>query len=129
MKLSAAPADAILEMLAHAVRHEKLGVFRPAVAALGEAYLLLAERLAVGRAGVVLMRRAIADVAFDDDQGRHVVGAPETLDGLRQPLRVVGVADALHVPAIGEEARRDVVAERQIRMSFDGDAVAVVDPA
>ena len=48
---------------------------------------------------------------------------------LRQPLRIVGVADALHVPAIGEEARRDVVAEGQIRVAFDRHAVAVVDPA
>ena len=42
---------------------------------------------------------------------------------------IVGVADALHVPAIGEEARRDIVAEGEIRMPFDRDAVAVVDPA
>ena len=129
MKLSAAPRHAVLEMLAHPVRHKKLGVFRPAVAALGEAYLLLAERLAVGCARVVLMRRAIADVAFDDDQGRHVRCAPENLNGLRQPLGVVGVAHAMDVPAIGQEARRDVVAERQIRVSLYRDAVAVVDPA
>ena len=43
--------------------------------------------------------------------------------------RIVGVADALHVPAIGEEARRDVVAEGEIGVAFDRHAVAVVDPA
>ena len=48
---------------------------------------------------------------------------------LREPLRVVGVADLLHVPAIGQEARRDVVAEGEIGVAFDRDAVAVVDPA
>ena len=116
MKAFAAPAHAVPEMLAHAVRHQKFGVLGPAVAALGEAYLLLAERLAVGGAGVVLMRGAIADVTLDDDQGRHIVGAPKGLDRLRQPLSIIGVADALHVPAIGEETRRDIVAESQIRV-------------
>ena len=84
MKPSAALADAVLEMLAHAVGHEKLGVLGPAVAALGQAYLLFAERLAVGGAGVVLMRCAVADMALDDDQRRRVVGPPENLDRLRQ---------------------------------------------
>ena len=116
-------------MLAHAVRHQKLGVLGPAVAALGETDLLLAERLAVGRAGVVLVRGAVADMTVDDDQGRHIVGSLEDLDRLRQPLPIVGVADALHVPAIGQEARRDIVAESEIRMPFDRDPVAVVDPA
>ena len=57
------------------------------------------------------------------------VGAPEALDRLRQPLRIVGVADVLHVPAIGEEARRDIVAESEIGVPLDRYAVAVVDPA
>ena len=122
-------ADACAEMLAHAVRHEKLGIFRPAIAALGQTDLFDAERLAVGGAGVVLVRSAVADVALDDDQRRYVVRAPEYLDRLRDPLRVVGVADPLHVPAIGEEARRNIVAEGEIRVAFDRHAVAVVDPA
>ena len=86
VETSSAPADAVLKMLAHAVRHEEFGVLGPAVAALGETDLLLAERLAVGRAGVVLVRGAVADMAFDDDQGRHIVGSLEDLDRLRQPL-------------------------------------------
>ena len=53
----------------------------------------------------------------------------ECLDRLCDPLRVVGVADPLHVPAIGKKARGDVVAEGEIRVAFDRDAVAVVDPA
>ena len=113
-KASTAPADAVPEMLANAVRDQELGVFRPAIAALGETDLLLAERLAVGGTGVVLMRSAITDVAVDNDQGRHIAGSPEDADRLRQTLRVVGVADALHIPAIGEESRRDIVAESEI---------------
>ena len=116
-------------MLAHAVRHEKFGILGPAVAALGETDFLLAERLAVGGAGVVLVRCAVADMTVDDDQRRRIGDLPEPLDGLRQPLPIVGVADVLHVPTVGEETCRDIVAESQIRVPFDRYPVAVVDPA
>ena len=86
LETSAAPADAVLKMLAHAVRHQEFGVLGPAIASLGETDFLLAERLAVGGAGVVLVRGAVADMTFDDDQGRHIVGSLEDLDRLRQPL-------------------------------------------
>ena len=66
MEVAAAPANAIPEMLAHAIRHQKSGVFGPVVAALGEADLLLAERVAMGRAGVLLVGCPITDMAFDD---------------------------------------------------------------
>ena len=129
VKAPAAPTDAVSEVLAHAVWDEKFGILRPAIAPLGETYLLFAERLAVGGAGVVLVRRAIADMALDDNQRWRVIGAAENLDRLRQPLSIVGVAYAVHVPAIGEETRRNVIAESQIRVPFDGHAVAVVEPA
>ena len=45
----AARSDAGREVLAHAVGDQELRVLRPAVAALGEADLVGAERLAVGR--------------------------------------------------------------------------------
>ena len=35
----------------------------------------------------------------------------------------------LHVPAVGKEARCDIVAESQVRVPFDGYPVAVVNPA
>ena len=85
-RLLSAPADAVLKMLAHAVRHQEFGVLGPAIAALGETYLLLAERLAVGGAGVVFMGGAVADMTLDDDQGRHIVGSLEDIDRLRQPF-------------------------------------------
>ncbi len=125
----AAPADAFVEMLANAVRHQKFGVFGPTVASLGETHFFFAERLAVGRAGVVLVGRAIADMTLDDDEGRRLLVPPENLDRLAKPLQIVDVADAVHVPAIGEEARRDIVAESEIGVAFDRDAVAVVKPA
>ena len=87
LELPPALADAVVEMFAHAVRHEELRVFRPAIAALGQPDLFFAERLAVGGAGVVLVRRAVADVAVDDDQRRRVVRPPEDLDRLARSAR------------------------------------------
>ncbi len=129
VQMAAAAADALAEMLAHAVRHQKFGVLGPAVIAFGEADLLLAERLAMGRAGVLLVRRPITDMAFDDDQGRHVASTPEAFEGLRQPRAVIGIADVLHIPAISEETRRHILAEGQIGVALDRYPVAVVDPA
>ena len=56
-----------------------LRVLGPAVAALGEADLFLAERLAVGRGGVLLVRRTVADVAVEDDEGRPALRLPEDI--------------------------------------------------
>src|SRR5262245_66436571 len=71
----AAGAAKVGEMLAHAVRHQELGIFGPTVAAFGEPDLLLTKRLAVRGTGILLVRRAEADVAVDDDQAwRAAVG-------------------------------------------------------
>ena len=78
-RLAAARADAGGEVLADAVGHEELRVLRPAVGALGELDFLVAQRLAVGRGGVLLVRRAVADVAVEDDQRRPALGLPEDL--------------------------------------------------
>ncbi len=68
-------------------------------------------------------------MAVDDDQRRPPPLALELVEGTIEQLEVVGVADPGDVPAVGEEARRDIVAEGQIRVALDGDPVAVVDPA
>src|SRR5207244_10981738 len=60
--LRAAGANPRGEMGAHGVGNEELGVLGPAVVAFGEANLLLAEGLAVRRAGILLMRPSVANV-------------------------------------------------------------------
>jgi hypothetical protein len=54
-------------VLADAVGYQELGLLRPPVAALRLTDLLVTERLAVGRGGIVLVRRAVPDVAVEDD--------------------------------------------------------------
>ena len=68
-------------------------------------------------------------MALDDDKRRHILVPAENLDRLIKPLQIVDIADAEHVPAIGEETRRNIVAESEVGVSFDRDAVAVVEPA
>src|SRR4030095_15852185 len=65
---SAARTDAGGEMLADAVGDEKLRILRPPVAALDEPHFIVAERLAVGRGRVLLVRRAVADVGVEEYQ-------------------------------------------------------------
>src|SRR5262249_49904818 len=66
-RLGAARPDAGSEVLAHVVRDQELCVLRPAIATLREADFLGTERLAVDGGCVVLVRRAPAGVAGDDE--------------------------------------------------------------
>ena len=124
----AARPDAGGEVLADGVRHQELCLLRPAVALLGETNLRFAERLAVSRGRVVLVRRAVADVAVEDDQGRASLRLAEDAQRAMDALEVVGVAYAQDVPAIGEEPRGDILGESQARLALDRDVVVVVDP-
>ncbi len=83
----------------------------------------------MGGRGILLVRRAVADMALDDDQGRPVVGALGVGDRVGDPLAVVGVADPLDLPAIAEKAGGDILAEGERGVALDRDVVAVVDPA
>jgi hypothetical protein len=116
-------------MLVDAIGHEELLVLRPAVVPLGQPDLLLAERLAVGGAGVLLGRRTPGDVTLDDDQRRPVARLLEDAERPVEHLQVVGVADARDVPAQAHELGGDVLAEGEVGVPLDGDPVAVVDPA
>src|SRR5262249_53954108 len=70
-------SDAGREVLGDAVRNQELRILRPAVRSLGETDLLRPQGLTVRRAGVLLVRRAVADVAVHDDERRPIVRALE----------------------------------------------------
>ena len=126
---AAAPADALAELVVDAVRHQELRILGPAVKALGEAHFLHAERIAVRGCGVLLVRRAVADDAVDDDQRRLVFGAAECFYRFGERRPIIGVAHAHHVPAIAFEPALHVFAEGELGVAFDGHRVAVVNPA
>src|SRR6185295_9825345 len=70
--LAATLADAVGKMLHHSVRHQEFGILRPMIGALDELHLVFAQGFAMSRRGIDLVRRAIADVAVENDQRRPV---------------------------------------------------------
>src|SRR5215831_9713049 len=116
-------------MFAHTLGDQELGVLRPAIGALGEPDLLLAQWFAVGCGGIDLVRRAIADVAIQNDERRAALGATEYRERVLDPRQIVGIADPQHVPSVGKEAPRDILGKSNARASLDADVVVVVDPA
>ena len=93
------------EMLADSIRHKKLRVFRPSVAALGKTDFLFAQRFAVRGCGVLQIWGAVADVTVEDDECRVALGLGEDGQGMLDPINVVGIADSQNIPTVREETR------------------------
>ena len=109
----AAPRSAASsKWLARLVGHVEGLVGGPAVGLLGEPHLVLAERRAVRLVGVLLVRRAVADVRAHDDERGPVVHALRLLGGALERLDREVLAHVLHVPAVGLVALPDVLAEK-----------------
>src|SRR6516225_2626866 len=119
--LRAARADPRGEVGGHGVGDQELGVLRPAVVAFGEADLFLAQRLAMRRGGILLMRRAVADVTVQNDEGRAALGVAKNVQRMLDPVDVIGVAHAQDVPPITQEPRRDILREGDARVAIDRD--------
>ena len=82
------------------------------------------------RGSVVLVgERAVADVAVENDEGWAALGLVEDVDRALDALDVVGIADPQDIPAVAEEAGRDILGERDVGLAVDRDAIVVVDPA
>src|SRR6185437_9769137 len=77
-------ADSVGKMLAHPVRYQELGVFRPAVGALGKADFILSQRFAVSFTSVLLVGRAVSNVAIDDDEGWAVTSVVKQFQGAHE---------------------------------------------
>src|SRR5882724_7785041 len=128
-RFAASAPNARFEMLIHSVGYEKLGVWRPAISLLGELDLFFTERLPVNRAAVLTMRRTIADMAVNDDERRPARRAHGIPQRVLNPVEIVGIPYASHVPSVSQKPPRHVFGERDIGLAFDGDVVVVVDPA
>ena len=73
-ELSATLTDARTKMLAHSLRNQKLGIFRPAVKLFHQPHFGFAQRLPVGLEAILLVGRAVTDMAVHDDQSWPVAG-------------------------------------------------------
>jgi hypothetical protein len=68
-------------------------------------------------------------VAVEDDQRRPALGLAKDRERVFDPLEIVGIADAQHVPAVSLEARCYIFGEGDACLALDGDVIVVVDPA
>ena len=105
--------------------HVERAVLGPSQRALRQAHLFDAERLAVRVPRVLLVRAAVADMRAGHDQRRPI------LFGARDGQRCVHsgyilTIDPLYVPAIGFEARADILRECHVRGCGEREQVGVV---
>ncbi len=117
------------KMFANAIGNQELRILRPAVSSFAKTDLLFAQRLAMGRRGILPVWRAVADVAVQDNEGGATLRLSEDLQGVLDAIDIVGVADPQNVPPVTQKAGCHVLGEGDARVSFDGDVVVIVDPA
>src|SRR5262249_263193 len=117
------------KVLIYAVRDEKLCIFGPSVAAFGEPAFVIPKRFAMRFRGVLLVRRAVADVAVKYDEGVAPLVLPKDIECVLDAIDIVRIAQSQDVPTVRQKPGRDVFCKGNIRVPFDGDAVVVVNPA
>ena len=78
---------------------------------------------------VLLVRRAPADVTVHDDDRRPVARSQERAEAGANHVQVVGIGDVRDIPTVRGESRRHIFGKRERRAAFDGDPVAIIDPA
>ena len=103
---------------AHLVGHEERGSRGQPRFSLVSCHLVLAERLAVRLGGVLLVGRAVADVrahAISDGRSVSALAASMAASMASRSLP----SHALHVPAVGLEARAHVLGEGQVGAAVD----------
>ena len=69
----------------------------------------------MGGAGVLLVRRSVADVAVHADQSGSVLGIQEAVVRLGQHVQIVRISDMFNVPAVAFEAFAHILSERHVR--------------
>ncbi len=111
----------------HAVGDEELLVLGPTEIALGGGDFFRAERIGVGLGLALQLGRTLADDRLADDDGGLALVRGGFLEGSFALLDVVAV-DLDHVPVVGLETQRHVVAVGDVSLAFDADLVVVVEP-
>jgi len=95
-------------MLHDAVVHEELGILRPAIGALGELDLVVAQGSPWAAAVSILCGEPYPMWLSRMISVRPALGLPEGRERVLYALEIVGVAHVQHVPAIGAEAGGDI---------------------
>src|SRR5262249_7005029 len=122
-------SDSVFEVLVDAIGNQEFRVFRPSVRAFRETDFFIAEWFAVSFRSVLLMRRAVPDMAVQDDE-RGTAGAIAGLvQSMLDALDVIRIADSQDVPAVSQEPHRDILRESDVGVALDRYVVVVVNPA
>src|SRR5437868_7436422 len=116
-------------MLLNALGNEEFRVFGPAKGPFGKANFFFAKRLTMGGCSVLLVRRAVADVAVQNDESRAAFGFLKYAESALDQIDVIGVADPQHIPSVPQKPGGNILRESNVRTALDRDVVIVVDPA
>src|SRR6266567_3907775 len=103
-------------------------ILRPAIELFHQLDFIFAQSLAMRGVGVLLMRRAISDMAIDDDESWPIIRGKKFIECIRQRIEIVRVSDVSYVPAVSAEAHGDIFTERPIGGTVKRDLVGVVNP-
>src|SRR5262249_23646122 len=128
-QLLAALADSIAEIFHHFRWDQKLGVFRPAIGALGQTNLVFAQGLAVSSFSILFVGSAVGNVAIHDNERRPIARIEKSSQSARKHFQIISVAHASHIPSIAQETGGYILSKSQSRVTFYGDVVVIVDPA
>jgi hypothetical protein len=121
-----APIDRQSELAKGLFRYVKRRIFRPLEGTLRQADFFDTERLAMGVEGVLLVRTAVTDVRPSDNQRGAVFDCARCSQRSVHGCFVVTV-DLLNMPAVGFEARADVLREGQVRRGGQRYAVGIIE--
>src|SRR6266850_2986740 len=128
MQFRATFPDSFAEVFANSSRYQELGIFGPAVEFLGQLNLIFAQWFAMSGTGVLLMWRAVSNMAIHDDQGRAIFGLLKIAIGVAEHLQIIRIGDAGDVPAISLKAHAHGLAKGPLGGTIQSDVVVVVNP-
>src|SRR5215469_2253609 len=78
---------------------------------------------------VLLVWRAVADVAVENNERRPSLCLAENVQGLLDPVEIVCIADAQDIPSVSDKSRWHILREGNSGVAFDRDVVVVINPA
>src|SRR6516164_6686461 len=82
----------------------------------------------MGGTSIMFVRRSVRNVAVDNDQTWPVSYCLHTLESPFQHFKIISIADTRDVPSVGNKACGNIIAKREISVSFNSYPIAVIDP-
>ena len=127
MSLLSTLSEGSVELIVGLLRHLELTI-RPLQVLAGGGGLIRSEWGSVDIVGIGLVRGSVSDEGGNLDQGRLVRDSLGILNGGLDSVKVVvSIGNVLHVPSHGLVTGADILSERDLGVSVDGDTVVIVE--